>query len=210
LVTFRIESTSRWDALALAQRLARYNWFLVEPDQRHWDVCVPVEQGSSRLPDDLRRTIEGWLRERRLERTIVHTGSDDRALRQQSDERETESIVNEELRAMRSAEPRPFFSSRRSTNEQVVVRLGGECDLASLEQLNAALEDAAAQESREVVVDLTEVTFVDSLTLGALVAAGERVRAYGGTFRVVGVVATEVRRAFEITGLDKHLLDASS
>jgi hypothetical protein len=31
-LTLDIETTSRWDALALAGRLARYPWYLVEPD----------------------------------------------------------------------------------------------------------------------------------------------------------------------------------
>jgi hypothetical protein len=73
MVTFRVESTSRSDALALAGKLARYRWYLIEPDDRHWDVCVPVEQPNRELPMELRRTIETWLRERRLEQTIIHT-----------------------------------------------------------------------------------------------------------------------------------------
>ena len=28
----RIESTSRWDALALTRSLGRYRWYLVEPE----------------------------------------------------------------------------------------------------------------------------------------------------------------------------------
>ena len=77
MVTFRVESISRWDALALAGKLARYRWYLIEPDDRHWDVCVPVEQASGELPEELRRTIETWLRERRLEKAIVHAGTED-------------------------------------------------------------------------------------------------------------------------------------
>jgi pimeloyl-CoA synthetase len=77
MVTFRVESTSRWDALALASKLARYRWYLVEPDERHWDVCVPVEQRSCKLPEELRRTIETWLRERGLENAVIHAGTED-------------------------------------------------------------------------------------------------------------------------------------
>ena len=77
MVTFRVESTSRSDALALAGKLARYRWYLIEPDDRHWDVCVPVGQPNRELPMELRRTIETWLRERRLEQTIIQTESGD-------------------------------------------------------------------------------------------------------------------------------------
>jgi len=74
MVTLRIETTSRWDALALAGRLARYPWYLVEPDACHWDVCVPLDEPASDLPPDLRSTIELWLRERKLELTTVQAG----------------------------------------------------------------------------------------------------------------------------------------
>jgi hypothetical protein len=77
MVTFRFESTSRWDALALAGKLARYRWYLIEPDERHWDICVAVEQPSRELPEELRGTIQAWLLERHLEKTIIHTGADD-------------------------------------------------------------------------------------------------------------------------------------
>ena len=76
-ITFRVESTSRWDALALAHKLPRYNWYLIEPDPRHWNVCIPVEHARGVVPDDVRRTIKAWLRERGLKKAIVHQGEDD-------------------------------------------------------------------------------------------------------------------------------------
>ena len=103
-------------------------------------------------------------------------------------------------------EPQVFFARRRSTNDQVVVEFGGECDAATLEELNEALRDVLAERPMDVVVDLRQVTLVDSLTLGALTAAAKQVRTRGGSFRVVGAVAPDARRAFEITGLDSYLL----
>jgi anti-anti-sigma factor len=145
-VTFRVESTNRWDALALASRLGRYRWDLIEPDDRHWHVCVPVEQPSRDLPE--------------------HQASGDR----------------------------------------VLVRIEGDCGAATLDRLNETLEAAIDRHPHEIVVDLAEATLVDSMTLGSLTAAAKRVRAHGGSFLVVGAQATEVRRAFEITGLDTYLL----
>jgi anti-sigma B factor antagonist len=111
---------------------------------------------------------------------------------------------------MMAKEPRPFFAEQRPVDDRVVLRLGGECDAGTLDRLNAALAAALEQRPQEIVVDLAETTLVDSLTLGALTAAAKRVRANGGSFRVVGAVAAEVRRAFEITGLDKYLLQATT
>jgi anti-sigma B factor antagonist len=103
-------------------------------------------------------------------------------------------------------EPQNFVARRRSTGDEAVVEFGGECDASSLEELNAVLAEAFTEPPGRVVVDLTRVTFVDSVTLGALVAAAKRVRVSGGSFQVVGAVACEVRRAFELTGLTDYLL----
>lgn len=77
MTTFVVESTNRWDALALARKLVGYRWYMIEPDASHWDVCVPVEVPSGELPDDLRRRIKEWLRERRIRRTVVHADAGD-------------------------------------------------------------------------------------------------------------------------------------
>jgi anti-anti-sigma factor len=85
--------------------------------------------------------------------------------------------------------------------------LGGECDASSLEALNQALAEVVMVERGvdEVVVDLARVTSLDSLALGALTAAAKRARALGRSFRVIRP-SEAIRRAFEITGLDRYLL----
>ena len=72
VVTLRVETSSRWDALALAQDLSRYHWYLLEPDAEHWDVCIPIGEEGSELPNDLRRRIQSWLRERNLGAATIH------------------------------------------------------------------------------------------------------------------------------------------
>lgn len=103
--------------------------------------------------------------------------------------------------------PQPFFAARTSEGARTLLELGGECDAASLDALNEALADAVEQAADEVVVDLARVTFLDSLALGALTAAAKRVRARGRSFRVIRP-SPPIRRAFEITGLDRYLLSA--
>jgi hypothetical protein len=74
VLTLEIETTSRWDALALAGKLPRYHWYLVQPDQVHWDVCVQMNELVTSLPSDLRYAVEAWMRERHLEATTIHAG----------------------------------------------------------------------------------------------------------------------------------------
>jgi anti-sigma B factor antagonist len=102
-------------------------------------------------------------------------------------------------------QPQPFFANHVSSNGQAFIKLGGECDAATLDQLNGVLQEAMAEQPDELIVDLSQTTFVDSLTLGSLTAAAKQLRTNGGRFRVVGATATEVRRALQITGLDDYL-----
>lgn len=102
-------------------------------------------------------------------------------------------------------ELQPFFVERVSRNGQATIKLGGECDAATLDELNRVLREADSKHPGELVIDLSETTFVDSLTLGALVASAKRMRSNGGRFRVVGATAYEIRRALQVTGLDSYL-----
>lgn len=67
-----IESSSRWDALALVRKLGRYHWFLVEPDAQHWDVHVSLDGPGEALPSELAERVLEWLDERDLEAAKVH------------------------------------------------------------------------------------------------------------------------------------------
>jgi anti-sigma B factor antagonist len=101
--------------------------------------------------------------------------------------------------------PERFFTTQRSSNGCVFIHVGGECDAATLDELNEVLANALTSEAHEIVIDLANTTFVDSLTLGAFTATAKQIRAKGGSFRLVGVSATEVQRALEITGLRTYL-----
>jgi anti-anti-sigma factor len=101
--------------------------------------------------------------------------------------------------------PQPFFANRASSNGRAFIKLGGECDAATLDQLNRVLQEAVAEQPHELIVDLSQTTFADSLTLASLTAAAKQQRTNGGRFRVVGATAPDVRRALQITGLDGYL-----
>jgi anti-sigma B factor antagonist len=87
----------------------------------------------------------------------------------------------------------------------VMLRVGGEVDLATAPQLRAKLVDLVeVGEAGRVVVDLTPVAFMDSTGLGVLLAAHKRARANG---RRVLLVCPEgpVLRVVRLTGIDKVL-----
>ena len=56
-------------------------------------------------------------------------------------------------------------------NGAVVVRLVGELDLYNAPEVRTALLEVCAEQPERLVVDLREVDFVDSTTLGVLIEA---------------------------------------
>jgi anti-sigma B factor antagonist len=86
--------------------------------------------------------------------------------------------------------------------ERHVVAVGGELDLFTSPQLKQRLADALDSGKLQLVVDLSETTFVDSSALGALIGALRRARERGGRLVLVSQ-GPEIARTMELTGLDQ-------
>jgi anti-anti-sigma factor len=87
-----------------------------------------------------------------------------------------------------------------ASNRTAVVALIGEHDLDSRSALRATF--AYATESRNLLVDLTRCTFVDSAVISLLLATQRRLEAAGGRCELI--VTPEpgyVTRLFEVTGI---------
>ena len=83
-----------------------------------------------------------------------------------------------------------------------VVKLAGELDLYNAQQVRDALTEACSDSPQRVIVDLSEVEFIDSTALGILIEARTRMdnhRAF-----LLAAPGLETRRALEISGLDRH------
>ncbi len=91
-----------------------------------------------------------------------------------------------------------------TTEDAAVVRLGGELDLYNAPTVRDALLQASAERPEKVVVDLSEVEFVDSTALGVLIEARSRL-SNRNAFLLAGP-GLETRRALEIAGLDRHFV----
>jgi anti-anti-sigma factor len=88
--------------------------------------------------------------------------------------------------------------------EFVVLRLHGEIDVANSAALVDAVHAATGEGDTGVVLDLTEVTFVDSSGLRAIVRSLEAL-GRSGIGLTVRNAAPHVRRLFELSGLDSLL-----
>src|ERR1700751_4545833 len=83
-----------------------------------------------------------------------------------------------------------------------VVPLKGEIDLHVSPTVTAALNGVIDKKPERLVVDLSEVSYIDSAGLAALIQAMQKVEGYGGKFMLSGLQET-VRSIFEISRLDQ-------
>ena len=83
-----------------------------------------------------------------------------------------------------------------------VVTLRGEIDVYTAPRLRQALVDLIDAGSRNVVIDMERVDFLDSTGLGVLVEALKRAK---GNDAELSIVATQdkILKIFDITGLNK-------
>jgi len=84
----------------------------------------------------------------------------------------------------------------------VVVSLAGELDLYNAHEVREALLECCAEGPERLVVDLSDVKFIDSTALGVLTEARTRLANRRGF--LLAAPGLETRRALEISGLDRH------
>lgn len=88
-----------------------------------------------------------------------------------------------------------------------LVRVLGELDYLSAEQLSAAIGRVGNGGSRTVIVDFTQCRYIDSSVLTALIRSGKTL---GNALRLVIPEGSQIRRMFAITNLDQIIrIDAS-
>ena len=118
-------------------------------------------------------------------------------------------LFAEVIGQMRGAAPSPWTSpgpaaesptpAPRADCEPFVVHETGALDLGDAARVRETLQSAFTDSDSDVVVDLTEVEFVDSVILSVFVTAHKRF--VGGDRTVSFLVPPDLLRVFELTGL---------
>jgi anti-anti-sigma factor len=83
-----------------------------------------------------------------------------------------------------------------------IILLDGIVDSTKTQELRDRINQGIAQGAKIILVDLKEVSFMDSSGLGALVTALKAVRAEGGKLCVCSI-NEQVRILFELTSMDR-------
>lgn len=84
-----------------------------------------------------------------------------------------------------------------------IVTAAGEIDISTVTPLRERLFEAAAS-GVPLVVDLEQVSFIDSVGLAVLVGAGKRAAAHGGTVQVACALP-KIRELVRLTQLDRRI-----
>lgn len=114
-------------------------------------------------------------------------------------------------RQQKTVTPQGIFGVQTSMAEDTaLLKLSGELDLSTVEKLREHIFRPEVLDAREVRVDLSEITFLDSSGIGVIVTACKLVRIAGGSFSVTCGAKGTVRRVFEIDGLIDYLQVADS
>jgi anti-sigma B factor antagonist len=101
-----------------------------------------------------------------------------------------------------AARARDIVASDMTEHSPNVVPLEGEIDLHVSPQIGARLAAMIKQKPAKLVVDLSQVTYIDSSGLAVLIEAMQNVGSYGGKFALTGL-QDGVRPIFEIARLDQ-------
>ncbi|KHD84602.1 STAS domain-containing protein [Heyndrickxia ginsengihumi] len=84
--------------------------------------------------------------------------------------------------------------------KQIDINIDGEIDAFTAPKLKEAFEPYAGIKDLKVLVDLSEVTYMDSTGLGVLVGIFKNLRASNGDMTLRGL-SDRLKRLFDITGL---------
>ena len=79
-----------------------------------------------------------------------------------------------------------------------VIELGGEVDLYTAPEFKERMVQVIEDGKKQIVVDLSKATFIDSTTLGVLVGGVKRLRPAGGSLALV-CTDQNITKIFEIT-----------
>ncbi len=89
-----------------------------------------------------------------------------------------------------------------ASSESGVLSLEGEIDLHASPRVKEQLEPLIARKPPRLVIDLSQVSYIDSSGLALFIETLQRIQAYGGKFALCGL-GPSVRNIFDISRLDQ-------
>ena len=94
------------------------------------------------------------------------------------------------------------INTEQLNDDTYVISLAGEVDLYTAPEFKQQLLQVISDGAKNVIVDFSDTTFIDSTTLGVLVGGVKRLRSDEGQLSLV-CSDRNITKIFEITGLDR-------
>jgi anti-anti-sigma factor len=98
----------------------------------------------------------------------------------------------------------PFSAIVSTDGDRVTVALRGELDLSGVERARDAIDEAQGRDAPLLVLDLSELDFIDSTGLEVMLRAARRAHDDGRRL-IVARPSRYVRRLLEMTAIDQSL-----
>jgi anti-sigma B factor antagonist len=98
----------------------------------------------------------------------------------------------------------PFSVLVSTDGDRATVALRGELDLSGVDRARQAIEEAEAHEAPLLVLDLSELDFIDSTGLEVVLRAARRAHDDGRRL-IVQRPSRYIKRLFELTAIDQSL-----
>ncbi len=90
--------------------------------------------------------------------------------------------------------------SSRSNGDIVILDISGEIDLYNAPEIKDIIGSLIDQKKYNVIINLKEVTYIDSSGIGALISSLSNLKKYQGGLKIINVFAS-VKKVFELTKL---------
>jgi len=90
--------------------------------------------------------------------------------------------------------------SSRAKGEVVILDISGEIDLYNAPEIKDIVNKLIEQKKYNVIINLKEVTYIDSSGIGALISSLSNLKKYQGGLKIINVFAS-VKKVFELTKL---------
>jgi anti-sigma B factor antagonist len=92
----------------------------------------------------------------------------------------------------------------RTEEDVVVISISGQLDAFASRGLKAAFKEVIDARNYRLLLDLENMSYVDSSGIGAVIAAAQQVRKRKGDVKLFGM-APDIRKVFDLIGASKVL-----
>lgn len=89
----------------------------------------------------------------------------------------------------------------KNNENDFLISIGGEIDLNTVNVLESHIDDALLQK-KDIIIDMSNVRFIDSTGIGLLVQTYKRLKQYGKSITITNAQES-VRKVFRITCLEE-------